>query len=145
MCVVRGSWMGGSSDETRKIEVSSHSRCGTIKIPPCSKAMSAEHRPTFCSPSQTMVTSPYKWKILELDEQTSCYLVCQYNLHLGQSRRVWLVDRGCLLLLAPDPTSGIPRGGPCLSHSLICITHRTSEIDDCSLFMPLPVIPLKSF
>jgi hypothetical protein len=29
-------------DETRKMEVPCHSRCGTIKIPPCSKAMSAE-------------------------------------------------------------------------------------------------------
>jgi hypothetical protein len=29
-----------------------------IKIPPCSKALSAEHRPKFCSPSPAMVTSP---------------------------------------------------------------------------------------
>ena len=36
------------------------SRCGTIKIPPCSKAPSAEHRPKFCSSSLAMVTSPYK-------------------------------------------------------------------------------------
>jgi hypothetical protein len=36
-----------------------HSRCSTIKIPPCSKALSAEHRPKFFSPSQAMVTSPY--------------------------------------------------------------------------------------
>jgi hypothetical protein len=35
-------------------------RCGTIKIPPCSKALSAEHKPKFCSPSPAMVTSPYK-------------------------------------------------------------------------------------
>jgi hypothetical protein len=45
-----------------------HSRYGTIKIPPCSKTLSAEHRPKFCSPSPVMVTSPYKWKILERDE-----------------------------------------------------------------------------
>ena len=38
------------------------SRCGTIKIPPCSKALSAEHRPKFCSPSPVMVTSPYNNK-----------------------------------------------------------------------------------
>ena len=31
-----------------------------IKIPPCSKALSAEHRLKFCSPSPVMVTSPYK-------------------------------------------------------------------------------------
>jgi hypothetical protein len=42
-------------------------RCGTIKIPPCSKALSADHKPKFCSPSPAMVTSPYKWKILERD------------------------------------------------------------------------------
>jgi hypothetical protein len=43
-----------------KTEVPCHSRCGTIKIPPCSKALSAEQRPKFCSPSPAMVTSPYK-------------------------------------------------------------------------------------
>jgi hypothetical protein len=51
---------GGPSDETVKTEVLCHSRCGTIKIPPCSKALSAEHRPKFCSPTPAMVTSPYK-------------------------------------------------------------------------------------
>jgi hypothetical protein len=35
-------------------------RGGTIKIPPCSKAQNAEHRPKFCSPTPAMVTSPYK-------------------------------------------------------------------------------------
>jgi hypothetical protein len=54
-------------DETGKTEVPCHSRCGTIKITPCSKAISAEHRHTFCSPSPAMVTSPYKSKILERD------------------------------------------------------------------------------
>jgi hypothetical protein len=34
-----------------KTEVPCHSRSGTIKISPCSNAMSAEHRPKFCSPS----------------------------------------------------------------------------------------------
>jgi hypothetical protein len=48
-----------------------HDRCDTIKIPPCSKALSAEHRPIFCSPSPVMVTSPYKWKILERDVKPS--------------------------------------------------------------------------
>jgi hypothetical protein len=44
--VVRGQaikW-GGPSDEAGKIEVPCHSRCGTIKIPSCSKVMSAEQR-----------------------------------------------------------------------------------------------------
>jgi transposase InsO family protein len=36
------------------------SLCGTIKIPPSSKALSAEHTPKFCSPSPAMLTSPYK-------------------------------------------------------------------------------------
>jgi hypothetical protein len=44
-----------------------HSRCGTEKIPPCSKALSAERRPKFCILSQVMVTSPRKWKILQQD------------------------------------------------------------------------------
>jgi Fe-S-cluster containining protein len=48
------------SDETGKTEAPCHSRCGTIKIPPCSRALSAKHRPKFCSPSPAMVTSPYK-------------------------------------------------------------------------------------
>jgi hypothetical protein len=44
----------------KKNEVPCHSLCGTIKIPPCSKALSAEHRPKFCSHPPAMVTSPYK-------------------------------------------------------------------------------------
>jgi hypothetical protein len=55
------------SDETGKTEVPCRSRCDTIKIPPCSKALSAEHRPRFCSTSPEMVTYSYKWKILERD------------------------------------------------------------------------------
>jgi hypothetical protein len=35
----------------------------------------------------------------------------------------------------PDPTSGISRG-LCLPHSLICISYRTYETNDSSLFMP---------
>jgi hypothetical protein len=59
MSKVATKW-GGLSDETGKTEVLCHSRCGTIKIPLCSKALSAEHRPKFCSPSPAVVTSPYK-------------------------------------------------------------------------------------
>jgi hypothetical protein len=58
---------GGPSEETGKTEVPCHSRCVTIKIPPCSKALSAEHRPKFSSPSPAMVRYPYKWKSLERD------------------------------------------------------------------------------
>jgi hypothetical protein len=39
----------GLSDETGKTEAPFHSKCGTIKILPCSKALSAELRPKFCS------------------------------------------------------------------------------------------------
>jgi hypothetical protein len=46
-------------DSNGKTEAPCHSMCGTIKIPPCSKALSAEHRPKLCSPSPVMVTSPY--------------------------------------------------------------------------------------
>jgi hypothetical protein len=46
---------GGPSDETGKTEVPCHSRCGTIKILPCSRALRAEHRPKFCSLSPAMV------------------------------------------------------------------------------------------
>jgi hypothetical protein len=47
------------SDETGKTEVPCHRKCGTIKIPPCSKALSAERRLKLCSPSPAMVMSPY--------------------------------------------------------------------------------------
>jgi hypothetical protein len=40
---------GVPSDETGKSEVPCRSRCGTIKIPPCSKALSAEHRLKFAA------------------------------------------------------------------------------------------------
>jgi hypothetical protein len=41
---------GGPSDETGKTEAPCHSRCGAIKILPCSKALGAKHRPKFCMP-----------------------------------------------------------------------------------------------
>jgi hypothetical protein len=47
----------GLSDETIKTEVSCCSRCGMIKTPPCSKALSAEHRPKFAALSPVMVTA----------------------------------------------------------------------------------------
>jgi hypothetical protein len=39
------------------------------KDPSLLKALSAEHRPKFCSPSPVMVTSTYKRKILESDHR----------------------------------------------------------------------------
>jgi hypothetical protein len=73
---------GGPSEETGKTEVPCHSRCGTIKIPPCSKALSAEHGAEFCSPSPAMVTSPYKWNILERDT-TDHFFFWLVNLMVG--------------------------------------------------------------
>jgi hypothetical protein len=50
--------LGSPSDETKKTEASCHSRSGMIKIPPCSKALSAKLKPKFCSLSLAMVMSP---------------------------------------------------------------------------------------
>jgi hypothetical protein len=48
-----------------------YSRSGTIKIPPCSKALSVMHRPTFYSPSPVIVTSQsINCKIVERDYLT---------------------------------------------------------------------------
>jgi hypothetical protein len=64
LCVVEGDWIGWSFGWDRK----NHGPvCGTIKTPLFSKALSAEHRFKFCSPSLLMVTSPCKWNILERD------------------------------------------------------------------------------
>jgi hypothetical protein len=50
------------------------------------------------------------------------------------SRRVWPIDRGCLLLLSTwSPLWYIQMS--VYAHSLICISYRTCEIDYCSLFM----------
>jgi hypothetical protein len=51
---------GSLSDETGKTEAPCHSRCGTIKVPPYSKAMGDEHRTKICSSSPVIVMSPYK-------------------------------------------------------------------------------------
>jgi hypothetical protein len=47
----------GLSDETVKTEAPCRSRCSTIKIPPCSKALSAEHRRKLAALSPVMVTA----------------------------------------------------------------------------------------
>ena len=48
--------------------ISCHSRCGTLKKPFYSMAMSVEHRSKF-SPSPVIVTSPYVLKTLEWDDK----------------------------------------------------------------------------
>jgi hypothetical protein len=45
----------GALNETANTEVLYHSMCGTIKIPPCSKAHSAEIRLKFSSPSPSIL------------------------------------------------------------------------------------------
>jgi hypothetical protein len=57
---------GGPSDQKKKkkIKINIKKRTKTkmwhdIKIPHCSKALSAEHRPKFCSLSPAMMTPPY--------------------------------------------------------------------------------------
>jgi hypothetical protein len=59
VCLKKRLKWGCPSDEIGKTKVQSHSSGDTIKIPPCSKALSAEHRPKFCSPSllTVMMTS----------------------------------------------------------------------------------------
>jgi hypothetical protein len=47
--VVRGLLWGSALDETAIMEVPCHSRCCTLKIPSCSKTLSSEHRPKFCT------------------------------------------------------------------------------------------------
>ena len=46
VCRKKATKLGGGvpSDETAKTEALCHSVCGTIKIPPCSKAIGAEQR-----------------------------------------------------------------------------------------------------
>jgi hypothetical protein len=45
--------MGVPSDETGTTKTLCHSRCGTIKIPPCSKVLIVEYRPKVCISSDT--------------------------------------------------------------------------------------------
>jgi hypothetical protein len=60
--------------------------CGTIKIPPCSKALSAEHRPKFCSPSMAMATSSYMWKILQRTVKLSSIIWILTCIYEGQGQ-----------------------------------------------------------
>ena len=58
---VRIAKCGGPSDKISKTEALCHISCGTIKIPPWSKAISADQRPTLCSSLPIMVMSPYEY------------------------------------------------------------------------------------
>jgi hypothetical protein len=80
---------------------SRHKRCGTIKIPPCSKALSAEHRPKFCSPSLVFVmwlTSPYELKILERDvKQEMVYMSINKLSVMQYQDYIYILDK-CKLM-----------------------------------------------
>jgi hypothetical protein len=52
-----------------------HNRCGTIKIPPCSEALSAVHRPKFC---RTTFTSNGGVSIWVKDSWVCCKAVNYY-------------------------------------------------------------------
>jgi hypothetical protein len=71
----------GLSDETVLIEVPCRSSCGTIKIPPCSKGLSAEHRPKFAALAchRQWWQPPDSWKIVRvaINKQTK-FLYCIY-------------------------------------------------------------------
>jgi hypothetical protein len=66
-------------------------------IPFGSKALSAEHRPKFCSPSPAMVTSPYKWNILKRDinsiNQEAVWLMRPYFRLWNDCLSVWMSVR----------------------------------------------------
>jgi hypothetical protein len=101
MWVVRGDWMGRSPlSETGKTEVPCHRRCCTIKILPCSKAMSAEYRLKFWSPSPVIVTSSYQWSINML--VSSCSLLWRIQTNFKAVWCSWqmrLVNREYFILI----------------------------------------------
>jgi hypothetical protein len=61
---------GGPSDVTGKNKDTCPTGCGMIKIPPCSKALSEEHKPKFCCPSPVPVMSQWECTTREQDNQS---------------------------------------------------------------------------
>jgi hypothetical protein len=57
---------GSPSAETGKFKALCQNRCGTIKIAPCSKDLSAEQRPKFCSLSTAIVSTEAKKFLIDL-------------------------------------------------------------------------------
>ena len=53
--------------EIVKTDALCHSRCGTLKNPHCSMAISAEYRSKFAALHRQLVMSSYKWNNLEWD------------------------------------------------------------------------------
>ena len=64
---LRQVWFPVLRTETVKTDAPCHSRCGTLKNPHCSMAISAEYRSKFAALHRQLVTSPYKWNNLEWD------------------------------------------------------------------------------
>ena len=102
-------------DVTAKTEATCNSRCAMVKNHPCSKAISSEQSHKFCSPSPTVVTSPYKWNILKWDEKHQQSINKSYGCFLTNNRKVIGIvfsSRCCFLhpgvddvhtTLTPDP------------------------------------------
>ena len=75
-------WLNGTVNWIKKPPC--RSRCDTIKIPPCSKIISAERRLNRCRLSPIMVMFPYKSNIFKWDvkqcttnEQTNQHFFCE--------------------------------------------------------------------
>ena len=80
------------------MDVSCHKRCDRIKIPSCSKAVSAKHyRSIFYNRSYATLTSLYKWKILEQEEKKTTTNQSSLNkLYCICFQRKILLDSKCI-------------------------------------------------
>jgi hypothetical protein len=95
MCVVRCDWIGRSFGWNRKNRGLVSQQVWHDNDHPCSKVLRAEHKLTFCSPPPEMVTSPYKWKILEPGVKQ--YIINLYRRIMSEKdRRTLQQDRDTL-------------------------------------------------
>ena len=84
----------GFSEMTLLTDASCQSRCGTLKSPQCSMAMSAEHR-SFAALSLVIVTSPSEFRVLEWDEnpQTNPQTNKQTKYNVSMAMRTLCTNR----------------------------------------------------
>ena len=80
---INGDWLRRFFGRDRKILGPVSQQVWHDKDPPCSKAVSSERRPKFCSPSSTMVTSPYerntrKRNVKQKTNKQNCFNVLHY-------------------------------------------------------------------
>jgi hypothetical protein len=68
--------MGQSFGWDRKSAAQCQGRCSTIKILPCSKALSAEQWSIDLKFAPVMVMSPYKWNIFDRDAKQHTFTFC---------------------------------------------------------------------